>query len=424
MQKFARILAVLSVFAAGMLPLLASTALRVTTRGGVPGQVVQLPILFANDADQVALQFDVTFDNARLESAEPTAGEAVDDHLVVSKLMEPGRWRVLVYSQTNRKLGEGAVIFLPLTIRAGAPAGLTIVMTMPPIAQADLEATSSVPDLVQTGGVTIGDSDSDGITDAVEAGAPNAGDQNDDGTNDNIQSKVTSLPNSADGEFVLFQTNDSVALRGIDAADSPSPGDQPDEADFPLGFFSFGLDELPVGGSALITLDLPDGLIPNRFYHYGPTPENNTPHWYEFLYDGISGAEFDGGRVNIYLADGERGDHDLTINGQVTAFGGPAPEIPTSSGFPSGRARWGATRALQSATSRPAWQTFSTGPTIRTAPRLMLRTTPERFSWKEELSRQFSRLRCSACSPLKGHWAGWRSKPITMNLAASSSSAR
>ena len=56
------------------------------------------------------------------------------------------------------------------------------------------------------------------------------------------------------------------------------------------------------------------------------TPDDLSPHWYEFPYDPASetGAVFEGDSVTIYFKDGQRGDDDLSKNGILADPGGPA----------------------------------------------------------------------------------------------------
>lgn len=61
----------------------------------------------------------------------------------------------------------------------------------------------------------------------------------------------------------------------------------------------------------------------HRYYKYGPTPGNPTPHWYDFSYDGTTGAQSNGSRVTLHFVDGARGNDDLTANGVIVDPGGP-----------------------------------------------------------------------------------------------------
>jgi hypothetical protein len=80
-----------------------------------------------------------------------------------------------------------------------------------------------------------------------------------------------------------------------------------------------------------VEIVLPGEQRLDTYYKFGPTRDNQTAHWYEFLYDGTTGAELidndgDGGieRIVLHLLDGERGDSDLAFNGTIVDPGGPA----------------------------------------------------------------------------------------------------
>ena len=87
---------------------------------------------------------------------------------------------------------------------------------------------------------------------------------------------------------------------------------------------ALGLEVSPVADSVTVTLEPPEGMEFDTYYNYGPTPDNPEPHWYEFLYDGSTGAEILEEQILIHLVDGQRGDHDLMVNGEIVTLGGPA----------------------------------------------------------------------------------------------------
>lgn len=124
------------------------------------------------------------------------------------------------------------------------------------------------------------------------------------------------------------------------AIDNPSPTNAPDGVTFQQGFFSFQINGLTPGGSTMVAMQLPPGYVPNTYYMYGPTSDNNNPHWYEFKFDGRTGAEFFGSNfVVLNFVDGERGDSDLLANGLITDPGAPgvtAATTPTSSSSSGG----------------------------------------------------------------------------------------
>jgi N-acetylneuraminic acid mutarotase len=97
----------------------------------------------------------------------------------------------------------------------------------------------------------------------------------------------------------------------------------PAHVSLPYGYFTFTVAGLIAGTCTTVTVYLP-GTPPVTYYKYGPTPDNPTPHWYDFSYDGETGAEIEGNAIILHLCDGKRGDQDLTENGTIVDPGGPA----------------------------------------------------------------------------------------------------
>ncbi len=171
-----------------------------------------------------------------------------------------------------------------------------------------------VPELVDT--------DGDGVDADVEDGAPNGGDGNNDGILDSEQSNVTSLPNFVDGGYVTLTSPEETGFNSVEAVANPSPADAPLGVEFPLGFFEFTVVGLSPGGATMVTLLSAEQVT--TYWKYGPTPDDTAPHWYEFLFDGTTGAEILTDRIILHFVDGQRGDDDLTENGQVVEPGAPA----------------------------------------------------------------------------------------------------
>jgi hypothetical protein len=75
---------------------------------------------------------------------------------------------------------------------------------------------------------------------------------------------------------------------------------------------------------------LPVDATPTTYYKYGPTPNDPTDHWYEFMYDDqtLTGAEISGNVVTLHFVDGERGDDDLSANGTIVDQGGQELPVP------------------------------------------------------------------------------------------------
>ena len=90
-----------------------------------------------------------------------------------------------------------------------------------------------------------------------------------------------------------------------------------------------------------LTLTLHGNETVATYYKYGPTPDAPTPHWYEFLYDGTTGAEIDGNTITLHFVDGQRGDADLIANGVLVDPGGPGvpPGVPVNIGNAGGQLR-------------------------------------------------------------------------------------
>ena len=91
-----------------------------------------------------------------------------------------------------------------------------------------------------------------------------------------------------------------------------------------MGFFAFGVQDVVPGGTTTLTLFLPSGVEVDTYYKFGPTPDDPSDHWYEFLFDGTTGAEILDDRVILHFVDGQRGDDDLSANGAITEPGAPA----------------------------------------------------------------------------------------------------
>lgn len=170
--------------------------------------------------------------------------------------------------------------------------------------------------------ITVADGDGDGVTDREEDDAPNGGDGDSDSTSDRLQSNVASLASSVSGQYVTFAAPPQTAFQNVQAVDSPSPSDTPTDVGFGLGFFDFDLTSVAPGEKAIVTTYLEPGATANTYYRYGATPDNPTPHWYPFLFDGATGAKVYGDRIEIHFVDGARGDDDLTTNGVVVGPGG------------------------------------------------------------------------------------------------------
>lgn len=184
------------------------------------------------------------------------------------------------------------------------------------------------------------DADNDGVADIEEMGAdstdPNY-DGNSDGIADSQQGNVASLHTYSGAYYVTFYCPEGFNFSNVQAQDNPSPDDAPEDVDFLYDFFGFKITGMGSGGSATVILYLPDGATPGMYYKYGQTPDMPLPHWYEFNYDGQTGAEISANIVTKHFIDGQRGDDDITANAVIIEPGGPGEPVIGISDNLSGR---------------------------------------------------------------------------------------
>lgn len=171
------------------------------------------------------------------------------------------------------------------------------------------------------------DSDGDSSLDEAELGPQGNNphyDGNGDGTPDWRQGNVVSLPTLTDTGPGYLTIAAPSGQRILNTQAFRSPDGLPEGVSLPFGYVSFIVSGVSPSGCTTVTFYL-DGPAPQTYYKYGPTPDNLQDHWYEFTYDGETGAEVTGATTMVvHLCDGKRGDHDLVANGQIVDPGGPA----------------------------------------------------------------------------------------------------
>lgn len=171
------------------------------------------------------------------------------------------------------------------------------------------------------------DSDLDGIGDQEEQGSigndPDY-DGNNDGTADRLQANVASFKTFSQEQYVSLAVPEPLVLEDVQAIDNPDPDapGSPEADGDPYGFFSFTISGLSPGGSTVAKLILHGGPEISTYYKYGPTPTESNA-WYEFTYDGETGALINEDTVFLHLSDGLRGDYDISANGIIVEPGGP-----------------------------------------------------------------------------------------------------
>jgi sugar lactone lactonase YvrE len=148
------------------------------------------------------------------------------------------------------------------------------------------------------------------------------GDMNDDGISDDNQDNVDSLPLSG-GEYLTAVSSEGTRITGLTIDDIPSSSAAPSDLDFIYGLIGFTVENVGAGKSAVVTLHFPEEAAPSTYYKYGPTPDQPADHWYEFMFNGETGAEIDGNVVTLHFIDGKRGDDVYTLDGKIMDIGGP-----------------------------------------------------------------------------------------------------
>jgi cyclophilin family peptidyl-prolyl cis-trans isomerase len=137
----------------------------------------------------------------------------------------------------------------------------------------------------------------------------------------------------ADKEFeYVGSVNTGTAISLLQSFESPPN----QSAHFNNGMLSMSISG--GSGSAGYTATMRDGAAvrPTHYYAYGPTPDDPADHWYDFAYDGMTGAEIKNDRIILHFVDGERGDDDRTVNGSITHTGAQAVLTAVNDGSAQG----------------------------------------------------------------------------------------
>jgi len=167
------------------------------------------------------------------------------------------------------------------------------------------------------------DDDNDGIGNDIEANSPNQGDGNLDGLLDSLQCNVGSLAINNEMSYVIIESPANARVNNFRTIDNPSPDNVPANIEFDYGLYEYEIRNVGWNNNIILIMTLPEGITPDTYYIYGRTPDNPTPHWHEFLYDGELGAEIDGNIINLHMGDALRGDNILTFDNMVISLGGP-----------------------------------------------------------------------------------------------------
>lgn len=146
-------------------------------------------------------------------------------------------------------------------------------------------------------------------------------DGNGDGIPDAQQPNVETV-SSTTGNYITLAGPTGVTLENVK---SSTPVEEPPvNVTLPQGLLGFEVNGLGAGSTLSVTLTIHSGPMATGYWKYGPTPDNNSDHWYDFAYDGETGAVISGGQITLYFVDGKRGDADIAANGSIVDPGGPA----------------------------------------------------------------------------------------------------
>jgi hypothetical protein len=179
--------------------------------------------------------------------------------------------------------------------------------------------------------IFLEDFDNDGVSDEEENSGPNGGDGNNDNILDSLQSNVSLLAIENGTDYVAIETPPGTSIKNCQAVIDPPNTNYPSDIDFLYGFFTFNLEGINIGGATSVTFYFPSGFSFNTYSKYGPTPDDPLDHWYDFMFDGLTGAEINENTITLHFVDGMRGDDDLTENGIITDIGGPGIKSTISS---------------------------------------------------------------------------------------------
>ncbi|MDA9761710.1 hypothetical protein N9C84_01400 [Desulfobacterales bacterium] len=175
--------------------------------------------------------------------------------------------------------------------------------------------------------VFLPDYDNDGVSNKEENAGPIDGDGNNDGILDSLQSNVSSLAIDNTTDYVVLETPPGTSIKNCKAVIEPPDNNYPSGVDFSYGFFSFTVAGIRIGGSTSVTFYFPSEITFNTYSKYGPIPGDPFDHWYEFIFDGQTGAKLNKNNITLHFIDGKRGDDDLTENGIIVDIGGPGVDI-------------------------------------------------------------------------------------------------
>lgn len=232
----------------------------------------------------------------------------------------------------------------------------SILIDFKPLSSGRKEATISVfsndpdenPHIIPIRANVAGEDD--GVTSVLEDLGPNNGDGNYDEIADSRQSKVATIPD-INGNYVTYIVDSGLSFRNMSILQLSDVAELPVQLVGGSGIFDFTIEGVSPGQYLELGVILPADLNPDAYYLYGMTVDNPDQHWFDFDFDGETGAIIIGqvgytsssddivskNVLRVILKDGGRGDMDMTVNGSVTVTASIAiTEISNDTGGGSG----------------------------------------------------------------------------------------
>jgi hypothetical protein len=154
------------------------------------------------------------------------------------------------------------------------------------------------------------DSDGDGTLDSIESG-----DGNSDGIPDREQANVVTVVSPVDASTITLEVPTTATLSSVSISDPAAP--PPAGVVLPHGLLEFTI-HVPTGASVEMLVYLPEDSPATTWFKSDP--------WWEFLFDGTTGAVAEAPGLVLHFTDGGRGDADASANGTIVDPGGPAAD--------------------------------------------------------------------------------------------------
>ena len=116
-----------------------------------------------------------------------------------------------------------------------------------------------------------------------------------------------------DNQYLRAESSEGSTITNFEILDVlPSSLDTSlNDLDFRYGLIDFSIEGVDINGCACLKLYFPENSTPEAYYKYGPTPDDAENHWYEFAYDGETGAQIEENVVTLHFIDNKRGDDNL-----------------------------------------------------------------------------------------------------------------